>query len=258
MKKQILQKKLAAAVTAGFLILGLAQPANAATSGGSCASTGATATIGKNTYVCQKNPYFNKTKLTWVWDGCWELATEYATEFTTTSNIIKSAESDRLKIVQPALNSVNSLLKWSALINYPKGSIVFGNSNYYTAVKANVNKGLTSSNIGSTKTWKIYRPTYAKSTIGQAPVPQTAMDMADKYATALALASSKTSVVATKLKYDNLVNQINTDKSTLNSTKGDIDLIVNQLDDSIDTTKATLNLLEMYKPEMIKKCNPKY
>ena len=253
-----MNKKILAAVTAGFLTLALAQPASAATSGGSCTSVGATTKIGKNTYVCQKNPYFNKTKLTWVWDGCWELATEYATEFTTTSNIIKSAESDRLKIVQPALNSVNSLLKWSALVNYPKGSIVFGNNNYYTAVKANLNKGLTASNIGSTKTWKIYRPTYAKSTIGQAPVPQVALDMADKYVTALALSSSKTSVVATKLKYDNLVIQLNAEKTTLSSIKGDIDLIVNQLDDSIDTTKATLNLLEMYKSEMIKKCNPKY
>lgn len=253
-----MKKKFSAVLISGFLILGVTTPANAATSGGSCTTAGVSTKIGKNTYVCAKNPYFNKTKLTWVWDGCIELATEYATEFKSTVNIIKSAESDRLKIIQPALSSINSLIKWSPLITYTKGSIVFGNNNYYIAVKTSTNKGLTSTNIGTTKFWKIYMPTYVKSNIGQAPIPQNAITMADRYIGILTSLSSKSTSAVNKLKFDALISEINSGKINLENTRGNIDLTIGELDNSTDATKSVLNLLEINKPEMIKKCNPRY
>ena len=72
-----MKKKLSAVLITGFLILGVTTPANAATAGGSCTTAGAKTTIAKNTYVCAKNPFFSTTKLTWVWDGCIELNTDY-------------------------------------------------------------------------------------------------------------------------------------------------------------------------------------
>ena len=251
-----MNKKILAAITAGFLTLALAQPASAATSGGSCTSKGATLKIGKNNYVCDKNPFFNKTKLTWVWDGCLEMANEYATEFKTTSDIIKTAESDRLKLMAPVVSSINDLLKWSPLISYSKGSVVFGNNNYYSAVKSNVNKGLTTSNIGTSKFWKVYRPTTAKASLGQAPMPQTALDTAERYISSLTLNSSVTKDAALRTKYENLISQLNSAKNAVFANKADIDQTIFQVDDSIDTVKATLNLLEIWRPTLVSKCKP--
>jgi hypothetical protein len=253
-----MKRKISAAVMASFLILGFATPATAATSGGSCPTAGASIKIGKSTYVCAKNPYFNKTKLTWVWDGCIELATEYATEVKTTQNFIKNAGIDRLKIIQPALNPINSLLQWSPLITYTKGSIVFGNNNYYTAVKTSTNKGLTRTNIGNTKFWKIYMPTYGNLSVGQAPIPQNAKVMADRYIGILTALSLKSTSAVNKLKYDSLIADLNSRKVNLEGAKGDIDLTVGELDNSIAATNSVLNLLEMNRPLLIKKCNPRF
>jgi uncharacterized protein involved in tolerance to divalent cations len=243
---------------ASFLVIGLATPATAATAGGACTQAGQIVKIGKNSYVCAKNPYFNKTKLTYVWDGCIELSTEYATEVKSTVSIIKTAEQDRLKIIQPALTSINSVIKWSPLIAYTKGSIVFGNNNYYVAVKASTNKGLTSTNIGATKFWKIYMPTYVKSSIGQAPIPRNAITMADRYVGILTSLSSKSTSAVNKMKFESLISEINSGKISLEGAKGDLDLTIGELDNSTDTTKSVLNLLEINKPELIKKCNPRY
>jgi len=250
------KKKISSLAITGFLIFGLATPVQAATSGGSCPTAGATTKIGKNDYVCAKNPFFSSTKLTWVWDGCIEMATEYATEFKTATDIIKDAENNRLKLMAPVVSSVNNLLTWSPLISYAKGNIVYGNSNYYSAVKSNINKSLTSANIGATKFWKVYRPTSAKATTGQAPIPQTALDTAERYLSSLTLNSSVTKDAALRMKYDNLISQLNVAKNSVLSNKSDIDQTVFQIDDSVDTVKATLNLLEIWKPTMVSKCKP--
>ena len=65
-----MNKKISALALSGFLILGVASPVQAATSGGSCATAGAKTNIGKNKYTCAKNPFYNTTKLTWVFNGC--------------------------------------------------------------------------------------------------------------------------------------------------------------------------------------------
>ena len=87
-----MNKKISALLLTGFLILGFTSPAQAATSGGSCSTAGAVAKIGKNDYVCAKNPFFNTTKLTWVWDGCIELNTDFVAGYKEATDAIRTAE----------------------------------------------------------------------------------------------------------------------------------------------------------------------
>ena len=50
-------KRISAVALTAFLIFGVTTPVQAATSGGSCPTAGATTKIGKNDYVCAKNPF---------------------------------------------------------------------------------------------------------------------------------------------------------------------------------------------------------
>jgi len=88
-------KKISAVALTAFLIFGVTTPVQAATSGGSCPTAGATTKIGKNDYVCAKNPFYSTTKLTWVWDGCIELNTDYAVGNKEAVDALRAAESNR-------------------------------------------------------------------------------------------------------------------------------------------------------------------
>ena len=258
MKKQILNKKLAAAVTAGFLILGLAQPANAATSGGSCTSAGASTVIAKNTYVCAKNPFFNTTKLTWVWDGCIELNTDYQAGIKEAQTVLRSSEANRFQQIEPVGQTLKDLIQWNALITYAKGNVVYYGSTYYSATKTSVNKAPTSANIGSTKFWIVYQPTNANSKIGQMPTPTIALATANKQVAALTSTAVKTSVAATKLKYTTLASDLTTKIAALEANKAPIQSVIDTLDPVLVELKSAVALVSITKGLVQDKCNPRY
>lgn len=61
------------------LIAGVSSPVNAAAvkQGAACTKSGAKATSGKNSYVCQKNPTVASTKLVWITTDCATAAKTY-------------------------------------------------------------------------------------------------------------------------------------------------------------------------------------
>ena len=125
-----MKKKISALALTGFLIFGLATPVQAATSGGSCTTAGATAKIGKNNYVCAKNPFFSTTKLTWVWDGCIELNTDYAVGNKEAQGMLRNSEKERLQQIEPVGASLRDLIAWNSLITYSKSTVVYYGSTY--------------------------------------------------------------------------------------------------------------------------------
>lgn len=253
-----MNKKIAAVITAGFLILGLAQPANAATSGGSCTSAGASTVIAKNTYVCAKNPFYNTSKLTWVWDGCIELNTDYQAGIKEAQTVLRSSEANRFQQIEPVGQPLKDLIQWNALITYAKGNVVYYGSTYYAATKTSVNKAPTSANIGSTKFWIVSQPTNANSKIGQMPTPTAVLATANKQVAALTATAVKTTVAATKLKYTTLASDLTTKIAALEANKAPIQSVIDTLDPVLVELKSAVALVSITKGLVQDKCNPKY
>jgi phosphate-selective porin len=253
-----LNKKILAAITAGFLTLALAQPASAATSGGSCTSAGAKTVIAKNTYVCAKNPFFNTSKLTWVWDGCIELNTDYQAGIKEAQTALRTSETNRFTQIEPVGADLRNLITWNALIPYVKNEVVYYNSNYFVATKASTNKAPTSANLGSTKFWVVSNPTNANSKIGQMPAPAQVITAANRQVAALTSASTKTSVAATKLKLNETASGLTTKLSALESTKASIQGVVDTIDPVLVELKSAVSLVTITRGLVKDKCNPKY
>ena len=253
-----MNKKILAAITAGFLTLALAQPASAATSGGSCTSVGATTVIAKNTYVCAKNPFFNTTKLTWVWDGCIELNTDYQAGIKEAQTALRTSETNRFTQIEPVGADLRNLITWNALIPYVKNEVVYYNSNYFVATKASTNKAPTSANLGSTKFWVVSNPTNANSKIGQMPAPAQVITAANRQVAALTSASTKTSVASTKLKYTTLASDLTTKIAALEANKQPIQSVIDTLDPVLVELKSAVALVSITKGLVQDKCNPKY
>lgn len=253
-----LNKKMAAAVMAGFLIVGLATPVNAASSGGSCTTKGAKTTISKNTYVCEKNPFFSTTKLTWVWDGCVELNTDYQAGIKEAQTVLRASETNRFQQIEPVGQTLKDLIKWNALITYAKGNVVYYGSTYYSATKTSTNKAPTSTNIGSTKFWVVYQPTNANSKVGQMPTPTAVIATANKQIAALTSSAVKTSVAATKLKYTTLASDLTTKLAALEANKAPIQSVIDTLDPVLIELKSAVALVSITKDLVKDKCNPRY
>lgn len=253
-----MKKKLSAVLITGFLILGVTTPANAATAGGSCTTAGAKTTIAKNTYVCAKNPFYNTTKLTWVWDGCIELNTDYQAGIKEAQTVLRASEKDRFQQIEPVGQTLKDLIKWNALITYTKGNVVYYGSTYYSATKTSVNKAPTSANIGSTKFWIVYQPTNANSKIGQMPTPTAVLATANKQVAALTASAARTSVAATKLKFTTLASDLTTKIAALEANKQPIQSVIDTLDPVLTELKSAVALVSITRGLVKDKCNPKY
>lgn len=251
-------KKISAVALTGFLIFGVTTPVQAATSGGSCTTAGATTKIGKNDYICAKNPFFSTTKLTWVWDGCIELNTDYAVGNKEAVDALRAAESNRAIQIEPVGASLRDLITWNSLITYKKSDVVYYGSTYYKATKTGVNKAPTSANIGATKYWVVNLPTNASSKIGQMPAPAAVLTTANAQVAALTTAAVKTTNAATKVKYNELSSSLATKISTLESNKSAIQSVVDSLDPALDEFRNTYSLMLLIKSTIKDKCNPKY
>lgn len=75
----MLKKLATASLVSVVLIAGAVSPVHAATvkQGAACTKSGAKATSGKNSYVCQKNPTVASTKLVWITTDCITAAKTY-------------------------------------------------------------------------------------------------------------------------------------------------------------------------------------
>ena len=251
-------KKISAVALTGFLIFGGTTPVQAATSGGSCTTAGVTTKIGKNDYICAKNPFFSTTKLTWVWDGCIELNTDYAVGNKEAVDALRAAESNRAIQIEPVGASLRDLITWNSLITYKKSDVVYYGNTYYKATKTGVNKAPTSANIGATKYWVVNLPTNASSKIGQMPAPAAVLTTANAQVAALTTAAVKTTNAATKVKYNELSSSLATKISTLESNKSAIQSVVDSLDPALDEFRNTYSLMLLIKSTIKDKCNPKY
>lgn len=253
-----MKKKISALAITGFLIFGLATPVQAATSGGSCPTAGATVKIGKNDYVCTKNPFFNTSKLTWVWDGCIELNNDYATGNKEAQDALRASESNRAIQIEPVGASLRDLITWNSLITYNKSNVVYYGSTYYTATKVNTNKAPTAANIGATKFWLVYQPTNANPKIGQMPAPTQVLTTANAQVAALTAAAVATTNADMKSKLNSLSSTIATKISTLEANKAAIQSVVDSIDSALEEFRNAYSLMVMIRTTVKDKCNPKY
>lgn len=253
-----MKRKISAAVMASFLVLGLATPVSAATSGGTCPTAGTSIKIGKNTYVCAKNPFYNTKKLTWVWDGCIELNTDYQAGIREAQTLLRESESKRFQRIEPIGQTLKDLIKWNALITYARGNIVHYESTYYSATKASTNKAPTAANIGASKFWVVSKPTSANAKIGQMPSPTVVLATATRQITALTAASERSTVPATKLKLNNLAADLTTKKAALEANQAPIQSVIDSLDPALTELKSSVQLLSITRGLIKDKCNPRY
>ena len=253
-----MKRKISAAVMASFLILGLATPVSAATSGGACSTAGATAKIGNSNYICAKNPFFNTAKLTWVWDGCIELNTDYQAGIREAQTLLRASEANRFQQIEPIGTTLKDLIKWNALITYARGNIVHYGSTYYSATKASTNKAPTAANIGASKFWVVSQPTSANSKIGQMPSPTVVLATATRQITALTAASVRSTVPATKLKLNNLAAELTTKRAALEANKAPIQGVIDSLDPLLTELKSAVALVSITRDLIKDKCNPRY
>jgi hypothetical protein len=252
------KKKFPALALSGFLIIAVVSPVQAATSGGSCPTAGATTKIGKNDYVCAKNPFYNTSKLTWVWDGCIELNTDYAIGNKEAVDALRASESSRAIQIEPVGAPLRDLIAWNSLITYKKSDVVYYGNTYFTATKVSTNKSPTAANIGAKKFWVVYQPTNANSKIGQMPAPTMVLTMANGQVAALTSAAAKTTNSTFKTQYNELSSSLATKISALESGKAAIQSVVDLIDPALEEFKNSYNLMLVIKSTIKDKCNPKY
>ena len=252
-----MKKKISALALSGFLILGVASPVQAATSGGSCTTAGAKTNIGKNKYTCAKNPFYNTTKLTWVWDGCINnYSAEYVETVAQAKKEVRDAEVLLRNQVEPLGDSLRDLITWNSLITYKKSEVVYYGFTYYTATKTGINKAPTAANIGSTKFWVVYQPTTASNKIGQMPTPTKVIATANTHVAALSSTAAKTTNSTSKARLTDLSSSIATKIKTLEANRAPIDQVNLTTGDILDSAKQIFSLSQVLTSEVKDSCKP--
>ena len=252
--------KISVLAVAAFLILGVTTPVQAATAGGTCSTAGAKAKIGKNNYICAKNPFFNTTKLTWVWDGCLEFNNdhEYIASKKEGTAVLRQIELERRNQVEPVGAPLRDLIMWNSLISYKKSDVVYYGSTYYTATKSSTNRAPTSANLGSTKFWLVHQPTNANTKIGQMPTPAKVITAATAQVSALNSSASRSTSSTTKARLTALSSSLATKITTLEANKGPIESVINSLDGYLADARNVFTLLQTVTSTIKDTCNPKY
>ena len=253
-----MKTKISVLAVAAFLILGVTTPVQAATAGGSCSTAGAKTKIGKSDYVCAKNPFFSTTKLTWVWDGCIELNTDWAAGNKEAVDALRGSEANRAIQIEPVGAPLRDLIIWNSLIAYKKSDVVYYGSTYYSATKSSTNKAPTSANIGSKKFWVVHQPTNANSRIGQMPAPATVLTTANAQIAALTSAAVRTTNASLKSRLNDLSSSLATKVATLEANKAPIQSVVDSIDGALGEFKNAYSLMLMIRSTVKDKCNPKY
>lgn len=252
--------KLSVIAVTALLILGITTPVQAATSGGSCPAEGAKTKIGKNDYICAKNPFFNKTKLTWVWDGCLEFNNDpdFITSKREGIDALQQVELTRRNQIEPVGASLRDLITWNNLITYKKSDVVYYGSTYYTATKTNINKAPTSANIGSKKFWLVFQPTNANTKIGQMPTPAKVITTATAQISALNTSASRTTITTTKARLTALSSSLASKITSLEANKAPIESVISTMDGYVADAKNVYTLIQTITSTIKDTCDPKY
>ena len=253
-----MKTKISVLAVAAFLILGVTTPVQAATAGGSCTTAGAKTKIGKSDYVCAKNPFFSTTKLTWVWDGCIELNTDWAAGNKEAVDALRASEANRAIQIEPVGAPLRDLIMWNSLIAYKKSDVVYYGSTYYSATKSSTNRPPTAANIGSTKFWVVHQPTNANSRIGQMPAPATVLTTANAQIAALTSAAVRTTNASLKSRLNDLSSSLAAKAATLEANKSPIQSVVDSIDGALGEFKNAYSLMLMIRSTVRDKCNPRY
>ena len=253
-------KKISVVALTTFLIFGVTTPVQAATSGGSCSTAGAKTKISKNDYICANNPFFNTTKLTWVWDGCLEFSNDpdYITSKKEGIDALRLLERERRNQLEPIGASLRDLITWNRSITYKKSDVVYYGSTYYTATNTNVNKAPTNTNIGSKKFWLIFQPTNVNTKIGQMPTPAKVITTATAQVSALNSAAARSTSSTTKAALTALSSSLATKITTLESDKGPIESVINSIDGYLTDAKNVYTLIQTITSTIKDTCSPKY
>lgn len=251
-----MKTKISVLAVAAFLILGVTTPVQAATAGGSCTTAGAKAKIGKNDYVCAKNPFFNTTKLTWVWDGCIELNTDYAVGNKEAVDALRAAEANRAIQIEPVGAPLRDVIMWNSLIAYKKSDVVYYGSTYYSATKASTNKAPTATNIGAKKFWVVHQPTNANSRIGQMPAPAQVISTANSQIASLTSSAARTTNATQKSRLNELSASLTSKVATLEANKAPIQSVVDSIDGALGEFKNAYSLMLMIRSTVRDKCRP--
>jgi len=252
--------KISVLAVAAFLILGVTTPVQAATAGGTCSTAGAKTKIGKNNYICAKNPFFNTTKLTWVWDGCLEFNNdpEYIASKKEGTAVLRQIELERRNQIEPVGAPLRDLIMWNSLIAYKKSDVVYYGSTYYSATKSSTNKAPTSTNIGATKFWVVHQPTNANARIGQMPAPAKVITTANAQIAALTSAAVRTTNVSLKSRLNDLSSSLAVKVAALEAGKAPIQSVVDSIDGALGEFKNAYSLMLMIRSTVKDKCNPRY
>jgi hypothetical protein len=248
------KKKISALALSGFLILGVASPVQAATAGGSCPKDGATAKIGKNNYVCAKNPFFSKTKLTWVLLDCFDYNKDYSILASEAKgkNLVENL--NQAEVIRAAsLNSINKplndLITWQSLLTYKLGNIVYlEGGTYYQAQKNSTNKKPSKTNVGVGKFWLVYSPTAANKNVGTMPNPSVVT---------LQTASQISALKSAKKQDPNLISNIENKLKNFNDNSQSIQSVIDLYDEDISFAKQFLESLNVVGELTKDICNPK-
>ncbi len=252
-----MKKKISTLALSGFLILGVASPVQAATSGGSCSTAGAKTNIGENKYTCGKNPFYNTAKLTWVWDGCFKnYSSEYVEAVTQAKKDVRDAEVLLRNQVEPLGDALRDLITWNSLITYKKSEVVYYRFTYYAATKTGTNKAPTSANIGSTRFWVVYQPTTASNKIGQMPTPTKVIATANTHVAVLSSTATKTTNSTAKARLTDLSSSIATKIKTLEANRAPIDQVNLVTGDILDIAKQIFSLSQILTSEVKDSCKP--
>ena len=253
-----MKTKISVLAVAAFLILGVTTPVQAATAGGTCSTAGAKTKIGKNNYICAKNPFFNTTKLTWVWDGCLEFNNdpEYIASKKEGTAVLRQIELERRNQIEPVGAPLRDLIMWNSLISYKKSDVVYYGSTYYSATKSSTNKAPTSANIGSKKFWVVHQPTNANSRIGQMPAPAKVLTTANAQIAALTSAAGRTTNASLKTRLNDLSSSLTVKVAALEAGKAPIQSVVDSIDGALGEFKNAYSLMLMIRSTVRDKCKP--
>ena len=249
-----MKKKISALAITGFLIFGLATPVQAATSGGSCPTAGATTKIGKNDYVCANNPFFSTSKLTWVLLDCLDYNKDYSVLASEAKNKNLVANLNQAELIRSSsLSSINKplndLITWQSLISYKIGEVVYlEGGTYYEARKNSTNKKPSKTTVGVGKFWLVYSPMAANKDVGTMPSPSVVT---------LQSASQISALKSAKSQNLNLISNIESKLKNLNDNSQPIQSIVNLYDDDISFAKQFLVSLTITGELTKDVCNPK-
>ena len=250
-------KKISVVALTAFLVFGVTTPVQAATSGGSCPSAGAKTKIGKNNYTCAKNPFYNTTKLTWVFNGCINnYSSEYVAAVSQAKKEVGDAEVLLRNQVEPLGDSLRALITWNSLITYKKSEVVYYGFTYYAATKTNVNKAPTAANIGSQKFWVVYQPTIASSKIGQMPTPTKVIATANTHVAALSSTAARTTNSTAKAGLTDLSSSIAAKIITLEANRAPIEGVLITTGDILESAKQIFSLSQILSSEVKDSCKP--